>query len=211
MILTEIEMDSASICAALLHDVIEDTDFSYQNLEEEFGEEIAMLVEGVTKLSRIDFKSREEAQAENLRKMFIAMAKDIRVILIKLADRLHNMRTLNYQPEFKQREIARETMDIFAPLAHRLGVFKFKWELEDLSFLYLDPEMYYEIARRLKTKRRDREEYVHDLIKRIKMALTRLGLTAILLAVLKTFTASIKKCSSRTKVLMKFMIKLPSG
>ncbi len=176
MILTEIEMDTPSICAALLHDVIEDTDYSYLNLEEEFGEEIALLVEGVTKLSRIDFKSREEAQAENLRKMFIAMAKDIRVILIKLADRLHNMRTLTYQPEYKQREIAQETMDIFAPLAHRLGIFKFKWELEDLSFLYLDPEMYYEIARRLKAKRRDREEYVHELIERINVGLDQIGI-----------------------------------
>lgn len=176
LILTEIEMDTPSICAALLHDVIEDTEYSYLNLEEEFGEEIAMLVEGLTKLSRIEFKSREEAQAENLRKMFIAMAKDIRVILIKLADRLHNMRTLSYQPVYKQKEIAQETMDIFAPLAHRLGVFKFKWELEDLSFLYLDPEMYYEIARRLKTKRRDREAYVHDLIERIESGLDQIGI-----------------------------------
>lgn len=176
LILTEIEMDTPSLCAALLHDVIEDTEYSYLNLEEEFGEEIAMLVEGLTKLSRIDFKSREEAQAENLRKMFIAMAKDIRVIMIKLADRLHNMRTLSFQPEIKQKQIAQETMDIFAPLAHRLGIFKFKWELEDLSFLYLDPEMYYEIARRLKTKRRDREEYVHELIKRIEVGLDQIGI-----------------------------------
>jgi len=176
MILTDIEMDTASICAALLHDVIEDTDYSYQNLVEEFGEEIALLVEGVTKLSRIDFKSREEAQAENLRKMFIAMAKDIRVILIKLADRLHNMRTLTYQPEYKQKQIAQETMDIYAPLAHRLGIFKFKWELEDLSFLYLDPEMYYEIARRLKVKRRDREAYVNELIEKIIGGLDQIGI-----------------------------------
>ena len=114
-------MDSASICAALLHDVIEDTDMSYVAIEREFGEEIALLVDGVTKLSRINFKSKEDAQAENLRKMFIAMAKDIRVILIKLADRLHNMRTLQFQNERKQKEIALETMEIFAPLAHRQG------------------------------------------------------------------------------------------
>ena len=176
MILIDIEMDTASLCAALLHDVIEDTEYSFLDLKEEFGEEIALLVEGVTKLSSIDFNSREEAQAENLRKMFIAMAKDIRVILIKLADRLHNMRTLSYQPEFKQKEIALETMDIFAPLAHRLGIFKFKWELEDLAFLYLDPEMYYEIARRLKTKRRDREEYVNQQIKRIEAGLDQIGI-----------------------------------
>ncbi len=176
LILTEIEMDSASICAALLHDVIEDTHFNYQDLEAEFGEEIARLVDGVTKLSRIDFKSREEAQAENLRKMFIAMAQDIRVVLIKLADRLHNMRTLNYQPEPKQKEIARETMEIFAPLAHRLGVFKFKWQLEDLAFLYLEPEMYHEVAQRLKTKRKEREEYVNKLKQQIKDGLDQIGL-----------------------------------
>ncbi len=176
MILTEIEMDTASLCAALLHDVIEDTAYSFLDLQEEFGEEIALLVEGVTKLSRIEFSSREEAQAENLRKMFIAMAKDIRVIMIKLADRLHNMRTLSYQSAHKQKEISRETMDIFAPLAHRLGIFKFKWELEDLSFLYLDPEMYYEIARRLKTKRKDREAYVHELIKLIDTGLDQIGI-----------------------------------
>lgn len=176
LILTEIEMDSASICAALLHDVIEDTSFDYKNLEQEFGEEIAMLVEGVTKLSRINFKTREEAQAENLRKMFLAMAKDIRVVLIKLADRLHNMRTLNFQPEPKQKQVAQETMDIFAPLAHRLGVFKFKWQLEDLSFLYLQPEMYYEVAQRLKTKRKEREDYVNALIQQIGKGLEQIGI-----------------------------------
>ncbi len=146
MILTEIEMDTASICAALLHDVIEDTAYSFLDLQEEFGEEIALLVEGGTKLSRIEFSSREEAQAENLRKMFIAMAKDIRVIMIKLADRLHNMRTLGFMPEKKRKRIAQETLDIFAPLANRLGIWQLKWELEDLAFLYLDSEMYYEIA-----------------------------------------------------------------
>lgn len=178
LILTRIEMDVPSICAALLHDVVEDTDASYANILAEFGEEIAVLVDGVTKLSRIDFKSREEAQAENLRKMFLAMAKDIRVILIKLADRLHNMRTLNFQPERKQKEIALETIEIFAPLAHRLGIFKFKWELEDLAFAYLDPEMYYEIARRLKAKRREREDYVHDLIEQIKNGLRQIDIEA---------------------------------
>ncbi len=178
LILTKIEMDVPSICAALLHDVVEDTDASYASILAEFGEEIAVLVDGVTKLSRINFKSREEAQAENLRKMFLAMAKDIRVILIKLADRLHNMRTLNFQPERKQKEIALETIEIFAPLAHRLGIFQFKWELEDLAFAYLDPEIYYEIARRLKAKRREREDYVHDLIEQIKNGLRQIGIEA---------------------------------
>ncbi|WP_046497274.1 RelA/SpoT family protein [Syntrophomonas zehnderi] len=199
LVLTEIEMDTASICAALLHDVIEDTHYSYRDLEEEFGEEIALLVEGVTKLSRIEFKSREEAQAENLRKMFIAMAKDIRVILIKLADRLHNMRTLSYQPEHKQKEIAQETMDIFAPLAHRLGIFKFKWELEDLSFLYLDPEMYYEIARRLKAKRRDREAYVNELIARIYTGLDQIGIKADIAGRPKNIYSIYKKMLKQNK------------
>ena len=177
-ILTGIEMDTASICAALLHDVIEDTVLTHNEITREFGEQIASLVDGVTKLSRIQFKSRQDAQAENLRRMFIAMAKDIRVILIKLADRLHNMRTLNYQPEYKQKEIAEETMEIFAPLAHRLGIFKFKWELEDLAFFYLDPDMYYQIAKRLKQKRKEREEYVNDLIAQIRNGIEQIGIEA---------------------------------
>lgn len=178
LILTEIELDSASICAALLHDVIEDTDMGYYNVLSEFGEEIALLVDGVTKLSRINFKSKEDAQAENLRKMFIAMARDIRVILIKLADRLHNMRTLQFQPERKQKEIALETMEIFAPLAHRLGIFKFKWELEDLAFYYLETKVYYEIAKRLKQKRKEREDYVQEIIKQIYEGLEQIGIEA---------------------------------
>ncbi|MGE5391975.1 MAG: RelA/SpoT family protein [Deltaproteobacteria bacterium] len=178
MILADIEMDTASICAALLHDVVEDTDITFINILSEFGEEIALMVDGVTKLSRIEFQSREEAQVENLRKMFMAMAKDIRVIIIKLADRLHNMRTLQYQSEAKQKEIARETMEIFAPLAHRLGIFKFKWELEDLAFAYLETDIYYEIAKRLKQKRREREDYVSELIDQIQTGLQQIGIKA---------------------------------
>jgi GTP pyrophosphokinase len=178
LILADIEMDAASICAALLHDVVEDTIVTYQDVVKEFGEEIALLVEGVTKLSRINFKTKEDAQAENLRKMFIAMAKDIRVILIKLADRLHNMRTLNYQSESKQKEIATETQEIFAPLAHRLGIFKFKWELEDLAFSFLDNQTYREVATRLKFKRKQREEYVNELIEQIRSGLDQIGIKA---------------------------------
>lgn len=178
LILADIEMDVASICAALLHDVVEDTIVTYQDVVKAFGEEIALLVEGVTKLSRINFKTKQDAQAENLRKMFLAMAKDIRVILIKLADRLHNMRTLDYQSEIKQKEIATETQEIFAPLAHRLGIFKFKWELEDLAFYYLDNETYREVATRLKLKRKQREDYVNELIAQIRHGLDQIGIKA---------------------------------
>ncbi len=178
LILADIEMDTPTICAALLHDVLEDTPVSYLDILKEFGEEIAILVDGVTKLTRIDFKSREDAQAENLRRMFIAMARDIRVIIIKLADRLHNMRTLRYHGEAKQKVIARETMEIFAPLAHRLGIFRFKWELEDLAFYYMEPEMYYEVAKRLKQKRRERENYVNDLVEQIEVGLHQIDIDA---------------------------------
>lgn len=176
LILTEIEMDTPTICAALLHDVIEDTNISYFNVEEEFGEEVALMVDGVTKLSKIEFKSKQDAQAENLRKMLLAMAKDIRVIIIKLADRLHNMRTLNFQSERKQKEVATETMEIYAPLAHRIGISRFKWELEDLAFFYLEPDMYYEVARRLKQKRKEREDYVQDIIEQIKEGIDQIGI-----------------------------------
>lgn len=178
LILADIEMDAASVCAALLHDVVEDTIVTYQDVVKEFGEEIALLVEGVTKLSRINFKTKQDAQAENLRKMFIAMAKDIRVILIKLADRLHNMRTLDYQSESKQKEVATETQEIFAPLAHRLGIFKFKWELEDLAFSYVDNDTYREVATRLKLKRKQREDYVNELIEQIRSGLDQIGIKA---------------------------------
>jgi len=178
LILAEIEMDTDTICAALLHDVVEDTSYTYNDILAKFGSEIALMVDGVTKLSRIDFKSKEDAQVENLRKMFVAMAKDIRVILIKLADRMHNMRTLNYHSERKQQEIARETMEIFVPLAHRLGIFKFKWELEDLAFFYLDNEMYREVASRLKRKRKEREEYVNELIEQLFKGLDKAGIKA---------------------------------
>lgn len=176
LILADLELDTATLCAALLHDVVEDTDISQATLVTEFGEEIGLLVDGVTKLSRIDFQSKEDAQVENLRKMFLAMAKDIRVIIIKLADRLHNMRTLHFQSERKQKEIAKETLEIFAPLAHRLGIFKFKWELEDLAFYYLETDIYYEIAKRLKKKRQEREEYVHELILQIKDGISQIGI-----------------------------------
>lgn len=171
-ILTDIEMDADTLAAALLHDVVEDTGVSEEQLQNRFGQEITQLVDGVTKLNRINFNSRREAQAENLRKMLLAMAKDIRVIIIKLADRLHNMRTLNFQLPERQQDISSETLEIFAPLAHRIGVFRFKWELEDIAFSYLDPEIFNAIAKRLRKKRREQEEYVQALIEQISIALT---------------------------------------
>lgn len=156
-ILAELELDVTSIAAALLHDVVEDTDIPLEKIEAGFGAQVALLVNGVTKLTKIDFKSKEEHQAESLRKMFLAMAKDIRVILIKLADRLHNMRTLKYTAPDKQLRKAEETIEIYAPLAHRLGMSKVKWELEDLSFRYLEPNMYYDLARKVNITRQERE------------------------------------------------------
>jgi len=163
-ILAELELDIISIAGALLHDVVEDTEISSQDITDEFGEEIALLVDGVTKLTRLKFKTKEEHQAESLRKMFIAMAEDIRVILIKLADRLHNMRTLRFLSRDKQIEKATETIEIYAPLAHRLGISMLKWELEDLSFRFLDTDMYYEIAKKLTANRAQREKDIKKAI-----------------------------------------------
>lgn len=167
-ILIELQMDNSTIAAGLLHDVIEDTNYGYDKIKAEFGEEIADLVEGVTKITRLSFNSKEERQAENLRKMVLAMAKDIRVILIKLADRLHNMRTLKYHNEEKRKEKATETLEIFAPIAHRLGISRVKWELEDLCLRYIDPEGYYDLVDKVAKKRRDREEFISDVIGNLK-------------------------------------------
>jgi guanosine-3',5'-bis(diphosphate) 3'-pyrophosphohydrolase len=155
--------DDAMIAAGFLHDVIEDTDVTPEELEQQFGEEVRNLVEGVTKLSKFNFSSKTERQAENFRRMFLAMAKDIRVIVVKLADRLHNMRTLQYLPEHKQQAIALETREIFAPLAHRLGIGRFKWELEDLAFKYLEPDDYREIQTLVADKRQIREENLAEV------------------------------------------------
>ncbi|MBV9973484.1 MAG: bifunctional (p)ppGpp synthetase/guanosine-3',5'-bis(diphosphate) 3'-pyrophosphohydrolase, partial [Candidatus Eremiobacteraeota bacterium] len=156
-VLAELEMDRATIAAAILHDVVEDTSITSEQVAAEFGQEIAKLVEGVTKLTRIPYQSKEEAQVENLRKMFMAMAKDIRVIIIKLADRLHNMRTLSSLPAAKQQAIARETLDIYTPIAHRLGIWKIKWEMEDQCLRFTDPEGYKDIVDRVAKTRKERE------------------------------------------------------
>ena len=153
-------LDTATLCAALLHDTVEDTSASLDEVSEEFGDEVAALVDGVTKLTGITFQSRDDRQAENYRKMMVAMAQDIRVILIKLADRLHNMRTLGSMPKQKQQEKAKETLEIYAPLAHRLGIHAIKWELEDLAFATLHPRKYKEIKSLVNQQRDDRERYV---------------------------------------------------
>ncbi len=178
LILAELELDVVTIAAGILHDVVEDTEVTLEEIRKEFGDEIALLVDGVTKLSRIEFNSKEEQQVENLRKMFLAMAKDIRVILIKLADRLHNMRTLAHQPKEKQKEIAEETLEIFAPLAHRLGIFRIKWELEDLSLRFLNPNRYYALVKKISMRRQEREEYISKVIEILKEELEKVNIKA---------------------------------
>ncbi|MFZ7119866.1 MAG: RelA/SpoT family protein [Eubacteriaceae bacterium] len=172
-ILADLQLDISTITASILHDVIEDTEYSFDDIKNNFSLEIADLVDGVTKISRLEFNSKEEQQAENLRKMIIAMAKDIRVVLIKLADRLHNMRTLKYMPENKQNEKAKETLDIYAPIAHRLGISKIKWELEDISLRYLDAEGYYDLVNKVSSKRQEREEYIEKVINELTSRLEK--------------------------------------
>ena len=161
-ICADLGLDTATIAAALLHDVVEDTGMSIETVREQFGDEVALLVDGVTKLSQMSFRTVEEEQAENIRKMIIAMAKDIRVILIKLADRLHNMRTLSYLGKEKQIQKAKETLEVYAPLAHRLGIESIRWELEDLAFATLHPRKYAEIQRMVAQRRADRERDMEE-------------------------------------------------
>ncbi|MBQ2897810.1 MAG: bifunctional (p)ppGpp synthetase/guanosine-3',5'-bis(diphosphate) 3'-pyrophosphohydrolase [Clostridia bacterium] len=198
-ILAELEMDCESIAAGLLHDVIEDTEHSQREIREKFGEDVAMLVEGVTKLEKIPFTSKEQQQIENLRKMFLAMASDVRVIIIKLADRLHNMRTLKSMSDEKQREKAKETLDVFAPLAHRLGISRIKWELEDLALRYLDPIAYYEIVESISQKKNERDQYISDVISSVTDKIKELGITAQVMGRAKHFYSIFRKMYAQNK------------
>ena len=176
IILAGMGMDSDCICAALLHDVVEDTDISLDQIRKEFGNDVAVMVSGVTKLTNMPLSTKEEQQAENIRKMLLAMNEDIRVILIKLADRLHNMRTMQFQTPDKQRQKSHETMEIYAPIAHRLGIRSVKDELEDLALRYLDPVAYKEIESRLEMGKKEREEFIASVQKKIRERFSEYGL-----------------------------------
>lgn len=198
-ILAEYKMDTETIVAAILHDVIEDTSYTYDDIKEMFNEQVADLVEGVTKIGKIEYQSKEESQAENLRKMVLAMSKDIRVILIKLVDRLHNMRTLEYMKESKQIEKSRETLDIYAPIANRLGIQTIKAELEDLALKYLDPDGYYELVKKVKMKKQSREEYINKVIKILEKKIDEVGIEAKIYGRSKHFYSIYRKMKAQNR------------
>src|SRR5476651_1245243 len=178
VVLADMKLDSTAIAAGLLHDAIEDTDVTHEDVRREFGEQVVHIVEGVTKIDKIDFASREERQAENVRKMVLAMVDDIRVVLIKLADRLHNMRTLEHLPPERQIKISRETLDIYAPIAHRLGMGKIRGELEDLGFRYLDPISYRQVSESVEAKRKEGEKFLGRVQQFLKDKLKEAGINA---------------------------------
>lgn len=202
IILADLEMDKETIAAGILHDVVEDTVMSLDELKAEFGEEVALLVDGVTKLTQISWSmDKMELQAENLRKMFLAMAKDIRVIIIKLSDRLHNMRTLQYMKPEKQKDKARETMEIYAPIAHRLGISKIKIELDDLSLKYLHPDTYYELAEKISLKKETREYFVKSIVDEVEEHLLASGIEGKVDGRVKHFFSIYKKMVNQNKTL----------
>ena len=202
IILADLEMDKETIIAGILHDVVEDTIMTLGEVEKEFGAEVALLVDGVTKLTQLSWSmDKVEIQAENLRKMFLAMAKDIRVILIKLADRLHNMRTLQYMKPEKQKEKARETMDIYAPIAHRLGISKIKVELDDLSLKYLKPEVYYDLAEKISLRKDAREAFVQSIVDEVSAHIREAGIEARVDGRVKHFFSIYKKMVNQDKTL----------
>lgn len=192
-ILAHLQIDHITLMAALMHDVVEDTSYSKEDLEAMFGSEVAFLVDGVTKLNQFQYETKEDRQMENYRKMILAMAKDVRVVVIKLGDRLHNMRTLKHMRSDKQKRIAKETLEIFAPLAHRLGIFNVKWELEDLSFRYLEPEKYYDLVDQMKQKRQVREDIVNDTMRQLTKALSEAHIKADIKGRPKHFYSIYKK------------------
>ncbi|MFR6436727.1 MAG: RelA/SpoT family protein, partial [Peptoniphilaceae bacterium] len=199
LILAEMNMDVSTIIAGLLHDTIEDTDVTYDDVKERFGEEVAILVEGVTKLKMLSYQTKQEKQAENIRKMVLAMAKDIRVVIVKFADRLHNMRTLEYMTPEKKHDKALETIEIYAPLADRLGMSRVKSELEDLSLRYLDPENYYNLVDMVNRRRSEREALIQSLIDDISKQLKRMGIAADINGRPKNFYSIYKKMMKKGK------------
>ena len=198
-ICADLKLDSVTIAAALLHDVVEDTSTTVSTINGMFGEEVAELVDGLTKLQKVSLKSEEEEQADNLRKMIVAMAKDIRVILIKLADRTHNMRTLCYMDKQKQIQKAKETLEIYAPLAHRLGINSMKWELEDLAFAALHPRKYSELQQMVAQRRADRETYVAQVAEYLKVELDKVGIESDIEGRAKHFYSIYTKMVKRGK------------
>lgn len=198
-ILAELELDVDTIAAGLLHDVIEDTEVTFEEIEREFSKDIAILTDGVTKLGKLEYRSKEETQAENMRKMFLAMGKDIRVILIKLADRLHNMRTMKHMSEEKAIEKSLETIEIYAPIANRLGISKIKLEMEDLALRYLDPEGYYDLVEKIARKKAERDEYIQKVISEIKVKLDDSSIVADITGRAKHFYSIYKKMKSQNK------------
>ena len=200
-IAAQLSLDATAISAALLHDVVEDTPYTYENIETIFGKSVAELVDGVTKLRKIKYNTREEQQVENLRKMFLAMAKDIRVVIIKLIDRLHNMRTLNFMPRAKQLLISKETLDVYAPLAHRLGMSKIKIELEDLALKYLDPVAYEEIRQSINQKKDEREKYIRDIMDVLREKLDQMNIKSQVTGRAKHFYSIFRKMYTQNKTI----------